>query len=90
MERNVQSLIAEFRKQLQSEKKRFDTSTCTSRRNSHVEAGQLLSCPAIRRTVLVLGGTERTKSYCWVQETATIRKKRDLTLAHVPLEETHM
>ena len=71
---NVQSIIAGSREQLDTKKMRFDTSTCTSRRNSHVEVGQLLSHQAIRRSMFVSGGSERTKSYCWVQEAARIRK----------------
>ena len=36
---------------LEREKMRFDICICTSRRNSHVEIGQSLPHPAIRRSV---------------------------------------
>ena len=50
---NVQSLIAGSRRHLEWKKMRFEITTCTQRRNSHVEVGQLLPRPAIRRSVLV-------------------------------------
>ena len=55
---------------LEREKMRFDISTCTSRRNSHVEIDQSLPHPAIR-SVLCIGYPihEHTPSYCWVQQT---------------------
>ena len=52
---NVQSLIAGSRKELEGEKMRFDISTCTSRRNSHVEIDQSLPHPAIRQSVSLSG-----------------------------------
>ena len=42
----MKTRIAGFRKQLEG-KMRFETSTCTLRRNSHVEVGQLVPRPAI-------------------------------------------
>ena len=48
-------LIAGSSKLLEREKMRFDISTCTSRRNSHVEIDQSLPHPAIRRSVLLSG-----------------------------------
>ena len=72
---NVQSLIAGSSKQLEREKMRFDISTCTSRRNSHAEIDQSLPHPAIRRSELLSGKSQRTKSYCWVQE--TVRKREN-------------
>ena len=50
---NVQSLIAGSSKLLERKKMRFDISTCTSRRNSHVEIEQSLPHPAIRRSELL-------------------------------------
>ena len=51
----VQILIAGSRKHLEREKMRFDISTCTSRRNSHVEIDQSLPHPAIRRSEFLSG-----------------------------------
>ena len=50
---NVESLIAGSRSHLEIKKMRFEITTCTQRRNSHVEVGQLLPHPAIRRSVLL-------------------------------------
>ena len=71
---NVQILIAGSSKLLEREKMRFDISTCTSRRNSHAEIDQSLPHPAIRRSVLLSGKSQCTKSYCWVQPTAIKRE----------------
>ena len=71
---NVQILIAGSSKLLEREKMRFDISTCTSRRNLHVEIDQPLLHPAIRRSELLSGKSQHTKSYCWVQETTRRRK----------------
>ena len=49
----VQILIAGSSKLLERKKMRFDISTCTSRRNSHVEIEQSLPHPAIRRSELL-------------------------------------
>ena len=53
---------------------RFDITTCTSRRNSHVEIDQSLPHPAIRRSELLSGNSQCTKSYCWVQQTSVKRE----------------
>ena len=49
----IRMLIAQSKQQthLEREKMRFDICICTSRRNSHVEIGQSLPHPAIRRSV---------------------------------------
>ena len=65
----VQILIAGSSKLLEREKMRFDISTFTSRRNSHVEIDQSLPHPAIRRSELLSCKSQRTTSYCWVQQT---------------------
>ena len=74
---NVQSHIAGSIKLIEREKMRFDITTCTSRRNSHVEIDQSLPHPAIRRNELLSGNSQRTKSYCWVQQTA-IRRENEI------------
>ena len=56
---------------------RFDITTYTSRRNSHVEIDQSMPHPAIRRNELLSGNSQRTKSYCWVQQTA-IRRENEI------------
>ena len=76
---HVQILIAGSSKLLEREKMRFDISTCTSRRNPHVEIDQSLPHPAIRRSVLLSGKCTRTNSYCWVQQTA---RKRENEIWH--------
>ena len=81
---NVQILIAGSSKLLEREKMRFDISTCTSRKNPHVEIDQSLPHPAIRRSVLLSGKCTRTNSYCWVQQTA---RKRENEIWH---QHTHL
>ena len=78
---NVQILIAGSSKLLEREKMRFDISTCTSRRNPHVEIDQSLPHPAIRRSVLLSGKCTQTNSYCWVQQTARKRENENFGIS---------